>query len=337
MKICLVLHPENKGWIIEKFGRRMSENLQSMGHEVFFGQDVIPDVDITHFLSYNFVEKSVGFKTAFVTHIDDTFKVSHLKSLLNKKLVDKLICMSPSTVEHLVKHGLPRESLTYVLPAVDSLPPKRLIKIGLSGRIYKDKRKNIQWLEFVAERMLLDNFEFYFFGNGWEPISEKLKAAKAEVQIFNESGNYIDDHLMILEKLKSLDYWMYLGFDEGSMGSLDAALAGIPLIATPQGFHLDLSFNENFWVSSEMELHSILFEMSSKKPSNLESAYWNWLRYCEDHVIIWNGSDPARPKSSISGVDLAPELMLRKIGWRRTLSFLSRKPLGLKLRKKLRR
>ena len=336
MKIALILSPENKGWILEKFARRMMVNLVDLGHQVQLTEDVVPGVDITHFLSYNFVDSAPGYRTAFVTHIDDSFKISHLKKLLKNELIDKFICMSQSTVEHLVKNGLPRDSLSYVLPAVDACPPPRLIKIGLSGRIYKDGRKNEDWLSDAASRMSLENFEFHIFGSGWDDIANELVSSKASVYTYGESLDYTHDHHVILEKLKILDYWMYLGFDEGSMGSLDAALAGVSLIATPQGFHLDLDFNRNLWVNSAQELFESMIALSNEKPSTSDLEYWTWLRYSQDHLAIWNKGEPVRQINNVPNLNLAPDAMLRKIGWRRILSYLGRTTIGLNLRRKFR-
>ena len=336
MIINLVLSPENKGWIIEKFGNRLSENLKKSGHEVFLGDEILPHVDVTHFLSYNFVEQSYGYRTAMVTHIDDVLKIRHLKNLLEKNFVDKLVCMSKSTVEHLVKNGLPRESLTYVLPAVDDLPPKKQIRIGLSGRIYKDGRKNELWLRNLAKGMTLENFEFHIFGSGWDEVTNWLISSKAKVKTYAETSNYSTDHALILENLPHLDYWMYLGFDEGSMGSLDAALAGVPLIVTPQGFHLDLVFTKNLWVESSDQLLQIMNNLSSEKPNDLDYRYWTWERYSEDHLDIWNKSEPKREGFNLPIADLAPKSMLRKVGFRRILSYLGRKPAGLFLRRIIR-
>jgi len=337
MIINLVLHPENRGWIIEKFGMRLAENLTASGHNVTLGEAIIPNVDVTHFLSYNFVEQSHGFRTAMVTHIDDILKINHLKQILERGTIDKLICMSQSTIEHLVKNGLPRDSMTYVLPAVDYLPKRKRIKIGLSGRLYKDGRKNESWLKDLAKGMPLDNFEFYIFGSGWTNVSDWLVSSHAVVTIHEETNDYSFDHEVILEHLSSLDFWMYLGFDEGSMGSLDAALAGVPLIITPQGFHLDLKLAKSLWVDSSSELLRIMKELSSEKPNELDYEYWTWTRYSEDHLAIWNKCEPVRQSYEYPLLDLAPKSMLRKVGFRRILGFLGRTSLGLALRRMVRK
>ncbi len=40
--------------------------------------------------------------------------------------------------------------------------------------------------------------------------------------------------------MPTLDYYVYFGHDEGSMGFVDAIAAGVETIVTPQGYHLDV-------------------------------------------------------------------------------------------------
>jgi len=47
------------------------------------------------------------------------------------------------------------------------------------------------------------------------------------------------DYEVYKELIPTLDYYLYVGKDEGQMGFIDALAAGIPTIVTPQGFHLD--------------------------------------------------------------------------------------------------
>ena len=42
-------------------------------------------------------------------------------------------------------------------------------------------------------------------------------------------------------RLRECDYVVYFGHDEGSMSVADACALGIPVLATAQGFHLDLA------------------------------------------------------------------------------------------------
>ena len=84
MKIALVLNNENSGWIIEKIAFRLRDALVTLGHTVIVSKNKCADVDVNHFMSYNFVEHFDGISTAMVTHIDDVLKLQHLKNLVDK-------------------------------------------------------------------------------------------------------------------------------------------------------------------------------------------------------------------------------------------------------------
>lgn len=339
MKIALVLNPENSGWIIEKFALRLESSLTHLGHEVQITQKPVNDVDVNHFMSYNFVSKVQTVSTVMVTHIDDALKMKHLRKLIEKYNICSLICMSADTVNLLVENEIPQNKISYVLPAVDSLPELKRIKIGLSGRIYKDGRKNEKWLTELAKQISFENFEFHIFGTGWEAVSSSIVDAGGLTVIYPETKNYLDDHLLIISSFKNLDYWLYLGFDEGSMGCLDASLAGLPLIATPQGFHLELPTEIAFPVENMIQLKAIMRKLESPfRNLNTLRDYWLWDRYAQEHLSIWSGNFNYRPlwaspKHSHRG---SIKISYRTLTLRRVLSGIGRSELFLILRNLLR-
>jgi hypothetical protein len=339
MKIALVLNSENSGWIIEKIAFRLRDALSTLGHTVTISKNKCADVDVNHFMSYNFVEQSNGISTAMVTHIDDVLKLQHLKNLISKYEINSLICMSAFTRELLISHGLPADKISYVLPAVDSPPKVKKIKIGLSGRIYKDGRKNENWLISAAQKISLENFQFHFFGSGWEKVESSIVSSGGEVFVYPEGSDYLEDHKLIVSTLKDLDYWMYLGFDEGSLGTLDAALAAVPLIVTPQGFHLELPARIDHPVNSEENLISILRDLDFPVRLSAEAGtYWSWARYAQDHVSIWLGNFNYAPlPSSKKSIDAGLEgFEFKSLTLRRLLSGIARKPFILVVRRFLR-
>jgi hypothetical protein len=339
MKIALVLNDENSGWIIEKIAFRLKDELSALGHNVEISNSKLTGFDVNHFMSYNFVEPSEGISTAMVTHIDDVLKLKHLKKLISKYEINSLICMSAFTKRLLISQGLPEARISYVLPAVDSPPKLKKIKIGLSGRIYKDGRKNEQWIISTAQEISFENFQFYLFGSGWEKVRNAITSSGCEVFVFQESSDYLADHNLILSKLSELDFWMYLGFDEGSLGTLDAALAGIPLIVTPQGFHLELPAEIDYPVSNEVDLVTVLRNLGAPLRLSGESGqYWSWSRYAQEHVAIWSGDFDFDPVDSVTkNIDARlKEYKFRSLTLRRLLSGIARKPFILVARRFLR-
>ena len=92
------------------------------------------------------------------------------------------ICMSSMTVKQLVKDGLDRDKLCYVLPALDSgLEPRRII-IGLTTKLYPDGRKREALLVRLALEMDLSAFHFEIYGAGWESVTPVLEKAGALVR-----------------------------------------------------------------------------------------------------------------------------------------------------------
>jgi len=231
-----------------------------------------------------------------------------------------------------------------VLPAVDKIPKSRSIKIGMSGRVYSDGRKNEKWLTYISNLMSLENFEFHFFGSGWENTANKLELANAVVTLHQETESFETDHENILSSLPLLDYWMYLGFDEGSMGSLDAALAGVPLIATPQGFHLNLPHEIFKPVQNENDLFEVMKGLSEKSTlGKRDVLFWTWERYAAEHIKIWEGVYDFQGAPS-SEQELTPiyrpsrlNFVLESLDIVRIRSAIARSKLGLALRKNLKR
>jgi len=344
MRINLILSDLNQGWIIQKFAERMQTNLKKLGHTVSIQSVPSNDSDVNHFMSYNFVIPSPGVTTAMVTHIDDIFKISHLKKIQADYHLNSLICMSAYTRNRLIDNGLDEKSISFVLPAVDRIPKHRTIKIGLSGRVYPDGRKNEKWLVHVSKIINLELFEFHFFGSGWENTAGKLKLANATVHLHQETESFETDHENILSSLPFLDFWMYLGFDEGSMGSLDAALAGVPLIATPQGFHLNLPHGIFKPVQNEKDLLEVMKDLSEKSvlgPKDI--LHWTWERYAAEHIKIWEGlydfqgSQPSEQQFARIYQPSGLDFLLESLDIVRIRSAIARSKLGLVFRKYIKR
>ena len=250
-------------------------------------------------MSYVFADSKIDNCSTLVTHIDDPYKLKHLKGLVkdNNKMI--LVCMSNHGANFLRTNGIPSSNLRVLLPAIDDFIGPRRIVIATSGRIYADGRKNENWLLAVAEKMELGSFEFRFFGDGWEKISTRLENAGAICKLFTSTTDFASDHYEINENYSTIDYWMYLGFDEGSMGCLDAAFSGIPLITTPQGFHLDFPNGIEHPVSSPTELIAVLEKLEQNRLLILKSKNsWSWREYARNYVDIWN-------KNSLDVVDLS--------------------------------
>jgi hypothetical protein len=292
--------------------------------------------DINHFMSYVFADPCGGKTSILITHIDDIYKLNHIKSFLKKNKEIKFICLSKQTAQFLIEEGINQANVSYALPGIEPYVAPRKIQIGTSGRIYKDGRKNEKWLAEASEKIDVSPFHFNFFGNGWDEIGHKLLKSGAGVTIVPEVADFEGEHEQLVENMKQMDFWMYLGQDEGSMGCLDAALIGIPLITTPQGFHLELPLGIKHEIKSSENLQKILHLISADYKELIKSrTEWTWNRFALDHLANWNLID-SKPKTLTFENKLSDyQFKMHIFSSRRAMSGILRTKVMLKIRKYL--
>jgi hypothetical protein len=290
LNVHLILHPDNQGWVIEKFALKLKEYLPATGVNVTLSERQRPEVDLNHWMSYAFANEPQHTRaTMFITHIDDPYKVALIRTELASG-IDLGICMSRHSMQQLIELGAPQQSLCAILPAHDGLPVPRRICIGIATRLYADGRKREKFLVRLCRRMSLESFRFEIFGSGWESVIEELRSAGAEVGYFPGTPDYRADYQLLLQHLYGFDYYLYTGMDEGSLGTLDAIAAGVPTIVTAQGFHLDLADAiTHFFVDYE-ELEAIFRRLRRERAARLAAAArLTWPLYAQRHADIWRG------------------------------------------------
>ena len=287
MKCNLVLSPNNRGWIIEKMCHRLGEELTGLGCEVSIGDAARQNVNINHFMMFTLIPGSLPARsTVAITHIDDSKRLEHARRAV--ETAELVICMSSMTVKQLVNDGLSRAKMCYVLPALDDGMRPRRIVIGLTTKLYSDGRKRESLLVRLAKEMDLSGFHFDIFGTGWDEVASILRQAGAFVTVTVDGKNAQEDYRRIRERIPHFDYYLYLGLDEGSMGTLDALAAGVKTIVTPQGFHVDLphGITHPFWEYTELRavFESILAERNARLRAVKDLS---WRAYAEKHLLIW--------------------------------------------------
>jgi glycosyltransferase involved in cell wall biosynthesis len=111
--------------------------------------------------------------------------------------------------------------------------------------------------------------------------------------------------------MPSLDYYLYLGRDEGSMGFLDALAAGVPTIVTRQGFHLDVPDGISYPFDDMSELQAVFSDIADLKRKRMQAvSTLTWSRYAHQHLLVWehllcrmNGKQtPATLSRELSGL-----------------------------------
>jgi hypothetical protein len=295
MKVRIVHYELGKdSWILEKFAFKLHENLQLMG----INSDVaaMPDenADINHhILYYDYDGVKRGVDTLMITHIDNTEKLEMLKKQM--QVADAGICMSKETVHFLAQMGVNKNGLCYVNPAHDGMMPIRKIVIGLSSRIYNDGRKREVFLERLAKAVDPLYFKFKIMGENWTRQVHFLRDHGFEVEYFERF-----DYNEYLRLIPSLDYYLYMGMDEGQIGFIDALSAGVKTIVTKQGFHLDAYAGISHSFTTYQELEKIFLNLQQEKATLVDSvATWNWNDYAKKHVEIWNYLLSSEKTSSI--------------------------------------
>lgn len=287
LKVCLVL--KDRGWILEKMAMRLAEHLPNWNVEAEITPLPLPTVDVNHWVLYYDVEGGLYRKnTLMITHVDRPAKLHVLKQRLKK--ADLGICMSRMTLEQLVLAGIPRQQLCFITPAHDGkVQPKRIV-LGITSQIRPDGAKREDVLIQMAQAIRLDAFHFEIVGPNWNAVIPHFLRAGATVE-WNPGTSKKDnvEHLrLVQERLKRFDYYLYMGWDEGSMGLLDALAAGIPTIVTPQGFHLDINDGITYPFTNAAELCSVLQRLANERNRRIDSvSELTWNEYARQHAVVW--------------------------------------------------
>ncbi|MCC7071722.1 MAG: glycosyltransferase [Deltaproteobacteria bacterium] len=348
MKVNLLLNANNRAWIIQKIAERFRDQLPAFGAEATITESVDASADVVHHMSWAFAEQTPQPSTMFITHLDDPLKMQEARARLRRD-VRLGICMSRDTMQQLIDHGCPPSSVYFIGPAHDGLARPRRIVLGLTTRLYPDGRKREALLHEIAERMDLSPFEFQIFGIGWERTAERLRAAGALVHDHGESDDYRKDYQAILEALPRFDYYLYLGLDEGSLGTLDALAAGVPTIVTPQGFHLDLPGGITHAVLTADDLQRVLTDIAAAKQTLWKAVeQLTWTTFVQRHAEVWRallaGAPlPALPEVAVSGTETTAALDAERrrlmaanaLSPRRILASISRLPAFRALRREV--
>lgn len=279
-KVHLVCTSE--GWILRKFAVKMQEELKRIGIEADIGKCVDFTADINHHIAYHEYEPLQDcHDTLMITHIDSVNKLNLLKHQL--KTAKMGICMSRDTMSQLISMGIPREKLCYINPAQDGKIKPRKYVLGITHRVHEDHRKRANALLDICDGISPDYFKLKIMGDGWEEIIEEVCKKGFEVSYYPEFN-----HEIYVNLIPSLDYYLFWGFDEGSMGYLDALAAGVNTIVTPQGFHLDTRNGLTYPCRTIADFVDVLSKLEKKKRKITDAvADWTWEKYTAKHIEVW--------------------------------------------------
>lgn len=285
LRVRLVSYDEN-GWILTKFAKRMEENLLKMGIDVDVKSYVDPDADINHHIAHHPYEPIHNYgDTLMLTHLMDYALIDRVKKQMD--VASMGICMSLETMNMLVANGISRQKLCYVNPAHDGKAQISKINLGITHKSHDeiDHRKNINAVLEICDAISPVYFEFTIMGRGWDNTVKQMREKGFQVKYYNE----FEYDIYMNEVMPSLDYYLFWGYDEGSMGFLDALAAGVRTIVTPQGFHLDYHNAITHPCRTIPEFISTLKDIQHDKEMLVESVKdYTWYEYTRKHVEIWN-------------------------------------------------
>ncbi|MBS0206853.1 MAG: glycosyltransferase [Planctomycetes bacterium] len=281
MKVRIVNY-ESGSWILSKISRKLHEHLRELGVAAEISQTPSRRADINHHVIYmNYDGRRYSTDTLMLTHF--AFPWEQQLARLQLQHAELAFCMSRQTCDQLVAAGFPRSKLAVAHPAHDHVMQPRPLVLGLTTRLYPDGRKREQLLEQATAQFSPASFRFRIMGDGWEEIVGRLCQRGFHVEYWKRF-----DYRLYCDLMPSLDYYLYLGQDEGSMGFLDALAAGVPTIVTPQGFHLDVPDGITHPFETLDELITILttIDQQHRQRGHLVSA-WTWDNYAREHLQAW--------------------------------------------------
>lgn len=285
MRVRIVSYEDVNAWILGKFAKRLHEELLKLGVESEIGNTIDETADVNHhiiYLDYDELKHSRSIDTLMITHIDSVKKLNLVKRQL--KVAELGICMSKATADELATGGIPPDRLCFINPAHDGVIQPKKYTMGITSKVQPDGCKREGMLLSLCERISPEDFKFTIMGMGWDDIIARIRKLGFEV-LYYPDFNYQE----YVKLVPSLDYYLYLGQDEGSMGFVDALAAGVKTIVTPQGYHLDAPEGIVHPFNETHELVAVFDSLSRERRKLIDAvATWTWHDYAMKHLELWN-------------------------------------------------
>lgn len=333
-EFVIILNPVNKGSIIEKICKRFSEELGSLSKKVRIRDKCDHKSDNSIFMHYqNLVlcpSECSSRKFAFVYHVDDLKKLHTVQKLLSHGVT--LLFVSTAQMKF-IQTILPikkrRNQLQFVGIGTDlafnnEINPTRPVTIGIASNLYPDSRKNEKWI--LDALCLLDprKVRIEFCGKRWEEYADYLRERHFTVQVKSiRARNYLSEYEVLLRVMKKWDVSIYAGFDEGSLGILDAYFSGCKVLVTKQGFHLDLQLTKDSYFVSKFGMKRKLLSIVESKHFELneKNNFFSW-NIMAKRILSLTSCDANTPNPhfmSVQRLDWTVSIVLVYIMVRNTL------------------
>jgi len=232
----------DSSWIIAAIAKQWQNELSRIGHEVaidYHGADRTSQIHI-HFIADDTRPIDGRLNIVFVTHLDFYWKILNCIRLYRKGA--SFVCMSKHT-ECVLRKFIPRAEIFTITPQslhFGSVPIPGKITFGLFFRLYDDNRKNRDAIATLVNTVAENSSKakLLIYGAGFDSIlSGKPTNSITYIPIVPGQFN-IKSYRSYLQMC---DYVVHFGRDEGATSVLDAATLGIPVLATDQGYHRDIT------------------------------------------------------------------------------------------------
>ena len=271
-------------WILGKFAKNMKKYFEEYGVKTDLSYKLTPNADFNQCIIYLNCDPNTATDkdVVMITHVDQYGKFELLEKLLPK--IGLGICMSKEQMDKLINLGLDKNKLCYVNPAHDGVIPVKKWVIGLASRVYNDGRKNETYFNKLADVLNCDYFKFKIIGANWEPQVDYMRSKGFEVEYYPQ----FDYEIYTKKFFADMDYYLYMGLDEGQMGFVDAQSAGVKTIVTNQGYHLDSNSPITYPFTTYEELEKIFLNLQKEKKEIVDAMQlWTWKNYAIKHLHIY--------------------------------------------------
>jgi len=278
MRVHLVSPKDN--WILEKIASKLMEITEV---QMSNSQEINYEADLNYFINWCYwkilyPELDKPEKTlVFFTHFDDDSK--KYLDVLDK--ADHIATMSLHGKEVLLNQNIAYEKI-HVIEGFGTLNvPYRKIKIGISGRSYKNGRKGEDILIRLAKDLDSDIFEFIFENKAWIQSFWELDEIDAHSSLGRESF------------WQDIDYYFSPSHSEGGpMDMLNAAKCGIPIISKDIGFFHELRTAEDITFKDYDDLLWQFHEMEKCRIDKINKMQRHtWDNFKEWHIKLFKEID----------------------------------------------
>jgi hypothetical protein len=301
MNFNLILY-EDKSWILKDFLNHIKNGLLNKGYLVSESKRIDSKASVNIHFAHSMIDMgeirraNTTLHLVMVTHLSG---LSQLKKLIYLSEVEhvKFFAMSKWMCSKLKKILYNEQNINYIMPPCNTnsviIGSKSVIKIGIFSNYYEDGRKNE---DFLYEALIRTDVEFteinfIIYGSNWELIfnSEKIEQYKMKNIFFTLVDEKVFNYITYKNVLDEIDYYLYMGHDEGSMSFLDAVFFNKKIIAIPQGFQNDLKNFIQFPIYNSNDLRNVFVKLCDElKLLNLFKENNSWINYVDKIVEFAN-------------------------------------------------